>query len=218
MALIKCPECENDISDQSEQCRFCGYPIKESKTTKKQSKRPAIIIICIFLFISLALYTAFFIQTSQKNRAEKAYAANLSQVISTMHLSTSDAEDIGNLVHEVWYNSIFDAGNYETKKYMGNDFNESLVNLFNDGEFQGKLDNLEKSKESATHYMKLLSSPPNKYRDSYNSLKAYYTSYSTLVNAVSDIDESLDIYTDNYTKAKTNTETGYSSVEIYVNQ
>lgn len=28
MALIKCPECENEVSDKAEKCIHCGYPIK----------------------------------------------------------------------------------------------------------------------------------------------------------------------------------------------
>ena len=32
MALIKCPECGNEISDKSTQCIHCGYPLDELKT------------------------------------------------------------------------------------------------------------------------------------------------------------------------------------------
>ncbi len=30
MALISCPECENEVSDQADVCPECGYPIEES--------------------------------------------------------------------------------------------------------------------------------------------------------------------------------------------
>ena len=30
MALIKCPECGNEISDKAQQCIHCGYPIPKS--------------------------------------------------------------------------------------------------------------------------------------------------------------------------------------------
>ena len=30
MALIICPECGKQVSDQSEQCVYCGYPIKQN--------------------------------------------------------------------------------------------------------------------------------------------------------------------------------------------
>lgn len=35
MALIKCPECGKEISDQAKACIFCGYPIPKAKPTVK---------------------------------------------------------------------------------------------------------------------------------------------------------------------------------------
>lgn len=35
MALIKCPECGKQISDQAESCPNCGYPIHGSKDLKE---------------------------------------------------------------------------------------------------------------------------------------------------------------------------------------
>ena len=29
MALIKCPECNNDVSDKTEKCPKCGYEFKK---------------------------------------------------------------------------------------------------------------------------------------------------------------------------------------------
>ena len=31
MALINCPECKKEVSDQSSSCPHCGYPISRSK-------------------------------------------------------------------------------------------------------------------------------------------------------------------------------------------
>ena len=31
MALMKCPECGKEISDQAKACIFCGYPIPKVK-------------------------------------------------------------------------------------------------------------------------------------------------------------------------------------------
>ncbi len=32
MALIKCPECEREVSSMAEACPHCGYPIKKTET------------------------------------------------------------------------------------------------------------------------------------------------------------------------------------------
>lgn len=29
MALIKCPECQKEISDKAKQCIYCGYPLDD---------------------------------------------------------------------------------------------------------------------------------------------------------------------------------------------
>ena len=34
MALIKCPECSKEVSDQSDNCIYCGYPIKSNNNPK----------------------------------------------------------------------------------------------------------------------------------------------------------------------------------------
>lgn len=39
MALIKCPECELQVSDKALSCPHCGYPLKEEKTTSKKRGR-----------------------------------------------------------------------------------------------------------------------------------------------------------------------------------
>lgn len=42
MALIKCPECELQVSDKAISCPHCGYPMqpnKAHKSHKKKSKR-----------------------------------------------------------------------------------------------------------------------------------------------------------------------------------
>ena len=41
MALIKCPECEQTISDKASKCPKCGYPIQEylgGKTEESQTE------------------------------------------------------------------------------------------------------------------------------------------------------------------------------------
>lgn len=42
MALIECPECKKEISDQSEICIHCGYPIaamlKKQKELEQKKK------------------------------------------------------------------------------------------------------------------------------------------------------------------------------------
>lgn len=36
--LIKCPECNKDISSEAEKCIYCGYPLNKKSTDKNISK------------------------------------------------------------------------------------------------------------------------------------------------------------------------------------
>jgi hypothetical protein len=58
MALIKCPECGQDVSDKAFSCPHCGYPFKkQAPVTIEQTRKKWKILklIAFFLFI-LALY------------------------------------------------------------------------------------------------------------------------------------------------------------------
>ena len=60
MALIKCPECEKEISDQTTQCIHCGCPITKIKPSPKtpfyKSKKLIIIIVSIIVISSIFIF------------------------------------------------------------------------------------------------------------------------------------------------------------------
>jgi len=54
MALISCPECKKEISDQAKHCPNCGYRLNSLSNEQKQSiKKTIIIIISIIIGIVL---------------------------------------------------------------------------------------------------------------------------------------------------------------------
>ena len=74
--------------------------IKPSKTTKKKRKT---IIICIILVIAILTSVAL----SQKIKT-KNYSETLSSISTLMIEGTTSAEEAGKLIHDVWYNNIFE--------------------------------------------------------------------------------------------------------------
>lgn len=46
MALIKCPECDTEVSDKAEKCPKCAYPLnsKNSITQVKNDSKPEVIV------------------------------------------------------------------------------------------------------------------------------------------------------------------------------
>lgn len=64
MAIINCPECGKEISDQSDRCLHCGCPIKkgakvkQAKNTIKEKKR-IIIAVAAVLLVAIAGFVIF---------------------------------------------------------------------------------------------------------------------------------------------------------------
>lgn len=51
MAIIKCPECQHDVSDQAVSCPNCGYPIADKMAEQKKSSRAHVTIVVVSLVI-----------------------------------------------------------------------------------------------------------------------------------------------------------------------
>lgn len=61
MSLIRCPECEAEISDKAQVCPKCGTTLsikkeKSRNSSKKKRKNGVIVAIFIFLIITIGLY------------------------------------------------------------------------------------------------------------------------------------------------------------------
>lgn len=68
MALIKCPECNKEISDQVSSCPNCGYPIKRIRLEFKIKKKEIKFIGIIFFLVAVI----FFVTSHFNNTAKKA--------------------------------------------------------------------------------------------------------------------------------------------------
>lgn len=67
MALMKCPECEREISDQAKICPHCGHPIaalqaalENSVKEKKRERKKTIWLIILFILVTPILYGIIF--------------------------------------------------------------------------------------------------------------------------------------------------------------
>lgn len=63
MALIKCPECKNNISDQADVCPKCGYEINSNNKSNKNSKK----IDYKYLLIGLLIIVVGFYMLNNRN-------------------------------------------------------------------------------------------------------------------------------------------------------
>lgn len=120
MALIKCPECGNPVSDKADKCPKCGYPmalvekaaVAEPETIVEEQKAPAaeqpvkkkknsvlLIVVAVILIIAAALYVTQVYLPEQKRAAEEAAAARepftkVGNIVTFGHYpQTSDGND-----------------------------------------------------------------------------------------------------------------------------
>lgn len=81
MAMIKCPECGQEISDTSRRCVHCNAKLKGKKFNKK--KIVISIIILVVVFIGVLVGTVFFKISNASRNLEKG---NYDAVISSLGL------------------------------------------------------------------------------------------------------------------------------------
>jgi len=214
MALIKCPECNKEISDKVKSCPHCGYPFDEAFSNnkpqpveitsinlnrKKSKKILKFILIVVIVAGLVGIYKYFY---NQKQRT--SYIENINQATSKMIMSISEAEELSRLAAKVWRNTIFKESNWETYRYTNDekgrfisDFNESIRNLYNDDEIKIKVQSLGKDEFLISEIMKELKNPTREFEKCYETLSELYGSYQGLVDLAISPKGSLQSYSQN---------------------
>ena len=229
-----CEECGYELDDNETICPKCGCPVPESEEQKRTRKKKKIIIFVIvilaviFAIIAIACVVNITNQKKAKEAAASAeaarvqaandYASNLELASFTMLTGASTAEEAGTLIHDVWYDTIFDEHNADTSKYTsGNsDFNDSLSELFSDEAFQDKIASIKSNQDTVKELMQELTDPPEEYEEAYNTLKDYYDAYLELTNLAINPSGSLQSYTDDFNEADSNVLKYYNAMDVYI--
>lgn len=117
MALITCPECGKEVSDQAKQCPNCGYELKGSfvsggkKIFLKNKKKIIILAVLLFIFV-VALFSYKPINKMiQENKRQKEIAAEIKaheEAVANDH----ESPVISNVMTEVQINT-YDVFNRE---------------------------------------------------------------------------------------------------------
>lgn len=68
MALIKCPECNHEISEHAVSCPNCGYTTNTREETKKHKSKILMIILLICVVIIGTICVIFIINNKNKNK------------------------------------------------------------------------------------------------------------------------------------------------------
>lgn len=74
MALVECPECKKEVSDQATACPHCGYPLREvvpTATPTKKAKRP-MGLLWVLIAVAVILFVLVLSQRNREPRQEIA--------------------------------------------------------------------------------------------------------------------------------------------------
>ena len=279
MALIKCPNCGEDISEKAFQCIHCGFQLREEekvveicqecgteledgagvcpncgcpverggrervqqvevtsvKIPLSKRKKGMIISLAILAFVLVAGSVAGVMikKNIDEKKAEKAkakYIADIKTARTTMLAGASLAEYAGGLIHDVWYNAIYEKSDETTNKYTQKDdswydyydeteyydFNTALQNLQEDSEFKKKISSIRQNQKTVQSMMKELQNPPEEHKEAYDALKEFYAAYTELVGCATNPTGNLTSYTSSYNEADQNTSNCYKAMEMYL--
>ena len=240
--LLKCSECGCEIPDGVDSCPNCGCPVErcdDSAAPQKvevtrvsvpvdRKKISKIVIISIAVVAVIAVIAYGVSAIKEKKAQEEAaqalasYSENFDLCVSTMYLGAVSAESAGGLIHDVWYNTIYENSDSTTDPYthskygrFNSDFNTSLSNLFSDSTFQSDISSIKENQDLVASQMKNLKNPPDEYSDAYNAIKELYEVYCDLTQCAVDPSGNLSSYTSTFNTADSDFAKYYKAVKLY---
>ncbi len=229
MALITCPECKQQISDQATSCPNCGYPLAQSSdplgctpqntepepmasTTviaKPAKKKRAVAIIGAVCAILACVVVFIMIQVGQKSKAAEAretYISNLN-LFSTYTLSgAAEAEATCNLTKKVWYDTIYENIEEDTILYtttngiFHEDFNDSLTALYSSDKMVEMVKTIKENQTQVDELYKALLSPTSEFEKCYEAVENLYDVYRKFTNLAISPSGSLQTYAANFSE------------------
>ena len=239
MAMIKCPECNNDISDTAKKCIHCGYRFTNSEEHKKLVK--TIIISVVSLIVIIAAIVTIVLIVNKRNedrkkreleeaerqrireekRKEKEYREQYRDIVYDILDGAADTESCGNMISNVWYNTIWEKDDAETDMYTKNngvfydDFNDALRAYFDSDAYNDYATTIRQYKTDAGSAIIKMSDYPSKYADSYNALKDLYDEFVSFSSFCLSPSGSYTTYSANFAAGDSSLMSRYNKAKLY---
>ena len=238
---IICEECGAEIPQGADSCPNCGCPVpvdgeenteapqKVELTSVKipkldQRKKKIVVGSIIGVIVLIAVISLIISQMRQATAAQLSadYSENISTVSAAILSSAIQTEEAGNLIHDVWYNCIFEENDPETNEYTRpngyylDDFNDALANLFSDETFSQQLSSIKNDQETVTDLMRKMSDPPEEFEDAYEALRELFDAYTEFTNLVINPSGNLQTFTSNFNDADSALLNCYNAMSLYI--
>ncbi|MCR4677539.1 MAG: hypothetical protein K5679_02160 [Lachnospiraceae bacterium] len=155
-------------------------------------------------------------------KVAKQYQEDYNALVADMLDDAVLAENLGNLIINVWNNAIFSKADEETDKYTKqngkfvSDFNDALSNLWNDKELNEQVSALSDNQKDIKDRMKNMLNPPEGFESAFSALEAMYNSYISFTNIVLRCDGSLNSFSEDFSSADESLSQLFTAAELYV--
>ena len=194
MALIRCPQCGEKISDQAVQCVHCGYQLKNGQhicrdcgavltgndgvcpncgcpvddTSIEPGRKHRFRYVKIIAVIAVLVY---FVYGVYQYNYSMAYSKVVDQIYDARNAGVDAVNACSALLMDVWGNAIWKIQDPETDPFtcpggvFVNDFNDALDSLYSDEDFCEKLKLLDEKQQELRMLKREIQNPPKDYED-----------------------------------------------------
>ena len=234
MALIKCPECNKEISDKVKTCPYCGYPLKGDNNKKIKIILIAIgviVCICILIFGIYRIQQERILKEEQRIEAEKEATKRKAEeeCISVIATGADNAYDACEIILSVWqeagvhrdFNLVFKymfSGDIIGHEWSGLGMDKdgfaaiSWGTLANDmNEFSTTLDNLKSEKIKVDEALEACKESES---ENMSIIVEYYNCYLNLYNAAIEPSGNRINYSSNLVSNKNSLDNAWTKVNM----
>lgn len=241
---LVCVKCGSKLNSQQMYCPMCGEPVSNEhrkdgtnsikNLLKKDIKGISVKKICIAISIIICCCIGFVVINNANVR--KQYESNLKDAVSLMYTGALTSENTASMIHDVWYNTIFEKADLNTNKYtlqswavdryanssyineryFNDDFNDSLQRYFSSSEYVSNLSSIERNQKSVSEVMSKLSKTPKGYETQYSTILELYDNYLGMVSCATDPKGNLTTYTSSYNDYDSEFYSTYKKAKLFV--
>lgn len=179
-----CPHCNNEISDESSFCNYCGYNLADHANYKATHGSKSLKIILTSLIATILIGSTIYFFKSHQN---KQYDTSIKATASLLQKEIITCLSLCEEVSDVWHKAIQNS----------EDINSTLRLLQSKNRSLDVYANLEKSKTELESKVSQLKNPPKNYLDSYDTILKLYSIYTDIYSDARNPTGSYLTYTQN---------------------
>lgn len=222
MAIIKCPQCGQEISNKAERCVHCGAVInKKNLKTKTKIVIAAIIVVILVCVVGGFGYKKYSAYKSEQRylMAYNDYLDYLEKVHELMIQGAGMSEDQCLLALSVWYNAVYEVDSDETDRYTKEHgqfvdyFDTALTNLYKDSDTGVTIDKIENNQSAVKDIMNHLQEVPEGLEMCHETVNKLYNAYESITELAKATTGTFFEYGANKNNALSEFSTQYQTLE-----